>query len=757
MESKTLKFWTCLFVLFVFASLNVTAAEKAGIESATIVTVNNTYIEIAVAENTKFTVGTKQGDPANANDDDQDLMYGHPSPWSSFTSLRINGSNYLYGTGTNAVTVPTASTSAITATEVINDIIATQTLTIVTSSTTGRADTIEVKYTVTNNGSVSQDVGLRVMLDTLIAGNDAVPFNVPGTGAVTTEMEFTGANIPEYWQGFDTLTNPTLIAQGTLTTGGATTPDKFIIASWADIYDYYWNYTVTSGQATGDSAVAIYWDPTALSAGSSRTYTTYYGLGKVTISSGNLTAGLTAPSNVTNCSNFTVVAYVTNVGGSTANDVAATISLPAGLMLSTGETSQKDMGSITNGSSNQSSWSVEPYGGTCGNMTLTVTVTSSNVDSNTVNVTVNVPDACCVTTTTTTTSTTTLADCNTPHSDPSWTTGSIEFYVVSEGCTQSGCGESGGSATEYLIELRDGADCGEQAWVWLDNVMNSAMGTTPVTGHCYTGEIYSTTSMYPTCTDPLVMRYVLAEVSPCNECNATTTTTTVPVTTTTTISITTTTVSAEADAYEPDDTCAQASTISTDGTKQAHNFVPYNDQDWVKFTAVSGVVYTIETSDLGASTDTNLYLYDADCVSLLSENDDYVGLESKIEWTAASSGTLYAKITPYGGYVTASSGLDYNISVTGSSAVVNTSFFDNMESGANGWTATGFWHQETNPELVSIISGINRSSFHCLTTATSRAHTAAPRSGGTARTRQEHSSAPTTTPPYATTAMATTR
>ncbi len=576
---------------------------------------------------------------------------------------------------------------------------------------------MEIKYTVTNNGSVSQDVGARVMLDTMIASNDAVPFNVPGTGAVTTEMEFTGANIPEYWQGFDTLTNPTLIAQGTLTTGGATTPDKFTIASWDEIYDYYWNYTVTPGQATGDSAVAIYWNPTTLAAGQSRTYTTYYGLGKVTIASGNLTAGLTATSTVSNCSNFTVVAYVSNVGGSTANDVAATISLPAGLMLSAGETSQKDMGNIANGSSNQSSWSVEPYGGVCGNMTITVTVTSSNVDSNTVNVTVNVPEACCVTTTTTstinvtttttinvtttttvpTTTTTVSGTCNTPHSDPGWTTGSIEFYVVSEGCTQAGCGEGAGNATEYLIELRSGDDCGEQAWVWLDDVMNSGMGITPVAGHCYTGEIYSTTLMYPTCTDPLVMRYVLTEVSPCNECNDTTTTTTTS----------TTTILAEADAYEPDDTCSDATTISTDGTKQTHNFVPYNDQDWVKFTAVSGGVYTIETSELFANADTYLYLYDTDCVSLLSENDDYLGLESKIEWTATSSGTYYVKIAPYGGYTSVTSDTAYNVSVTGSSAVVNTSFFDNMESGTNGWTSTGFWHQETNPELVSIISGIN--------------------------------------------------
>lgn len=36
-----------------------------------------------------------------------------------------------------------------------------------------------------------------------------------------------------------------------------------------------------------------------------------------------------------------------------------------------------------------------------------------------------------------------------------------------------------------------------------------------------------------------------------------------------------------------------------------------------------------------------------------------------------------------------------------------TVFFDNMESGTNGWTTTGFWHLETNPENNSISSELN--------------------------------------------------
>ncbi|MFA6027630.1 MAG: IPT/TIG domain-containing protein [Patescibacteria group bacterium] len=34
-------------------------------------------------------------------------------------------------------------------------------------------------------------------------------------------------------------------------------------------------------------------------------------------------------------------------------------------------------------------------------------------------------------------------------------------------------------------------------------------------------------------------------------------------------------------------------------------------------------------------------------------------------------------------------------------------FFDDMETGANGWTSTGFWHQITNPENISVSSALN--------------------------------------------------
>lgn len=96
---------------------------------------------------------------------------------------------------------------------------------------------------------------------------------------------------------------------------------------------------------------------------------------------------------------------------------------------------------------------------------------------------------------------------------------------------------------------------------------------------------------------------------------------------------------ASADAYEDDDSVTAASWIGA-GQVQTHNFDSIGDQDWLKFSAEAGEVYTISTSNLDILSDTYLYLYGTDGITLLASNDDYGGtLASLIEWTAPAAGT----------------------------------------------------------------------------------------------------------------------
>ena len=89
------------------------------------------------------------------------------------------------------------------------------------------------------------------------------------------------------------------------------------------------------------------------------------------------------------------------------------------------------------------------------------------------------------------------------------------------------------------------------------------------------------------------------------------------------------------DQYEPDDTCDEADEIVV-GESQEHNFHDPcgGDEDWVKFRAVAGHLYTIKTFELSDGNDTMLQLYNSDG-GLEAQNDDDQGCTSasRIDFT----------------------------------------------------------------------------------------------------------------------------
>jgi len=115
------------------------------------------------------------------------------------------------------------------------------------------------------------------------------------------------------------------------------------------------------------------------------------------------------------------------------------------------------------------------------------------------------------------------------------------------------------------------------------------------------------------------------------------------------------------DAYEPDDNYTEANWISTDGTKQTHNFHVSGDHNWMKFNATENVSYLIETADLGSECDTYMYLYDGDGTTEITHDDDGgVGLASRIVWECSISGTYYIMVRHYS---SSASGPDTNYNI----------------------------------------------------------------------------------------------
>ncbi|MBN1348054.1 Ig-like domain-containing protein [candidate division KSB1 bacterium] len=350
-------------------------------------------LEIAVSGNGQFTMGTTDYGPI--------LLYGHPSPWSSATTVRIDGEdywNYRYRTWGTVVSDPTNDGLSNSTTWNVGPVRLKQTLTIVSGSTTGEKDTGEIKYTVTNVDNTAHSVGLRIMLDTMLADNDGAPFRIPGTGAVTTEYEYLKTAMPLYWQAFDDLTEPTIQSQGTLAGGNATKPDRFITVGWNYITNDPWEYNTVWGRdfyTSGygyDSAIAIYWYEATLESGESRDFVTYYGLGGIDVDiQPPLVAGLSAPRSVIvrKClanEPFTLMVYLSNTSPGvtrTAQGVSTVLHLPSGLSLLSGEATHY-LPDLSLGADTQTDYQIQAEGTVGGRINYTLDVNSTSISSKTV-------------------------------------------------------------------------------------------------------------------------------------------------------------------------------------------------------------------------------------------------------------------------------------------------------------------------------------------------------------------------------------
>ena len=352
--------------------------------------ISNDYIQAVIAENGRFTLGNIGGDPNNPNDDDKILLFGHPSPWSSFTSIRIDGVDYTFGTGGTWIIPPCQQGGSLVASwEIGPQIVITQTLTIIRNFSTGRDDNLQIAYEIRNEGSSSSDIGISLMLDTMLGDNDGAPFRVLGFGEVTVETEWVSPadTIPQYFQVFDNFDDPTVLSMFSITGVGFPDPDRLVLGSWGEAYgggddpSAPWNYTIDSTTPFGDSAVVISWNPVSFISGQSRTYGTGYGLGGMTyVAWDPFNIGLSAPeflqidgSNDYVPDPFTTVCYLKNSSGDTVTGATVKFNLAPGLVFDTGEIAEKPLGDVPAEEIVQREWRIKPLGSITGYVNFSVT------------------------------------------------------------------------------------------------------------------------------------------------------------------------------------------------------------------------------------------------------------------------------------------------------------------------------------------------------------------------------------------------
>jgi len=177
-------------------------------------------------------------------------------------------------------------------------------------------DTVRVRYLIENKDTKVFKVGLRTQIDTLIGGNDGVPFTVPGlTGLVTHFADFPRvAPIPDFIQALErpNLRDPGTVAHLSLKLGGAIEPpNRVSLTHWPGVG--YPNWDVPLMPLAGDSAVVLYWFDKLLKPGEIREMGYAYGLGSVASSDPGGKLGVTLGGSFEPGESFTVTAYVQGV------------------------------------------------------------------------------------------------------------------------------------------------------------------------------------------------------------------------------------------------------------------------------------------------------------------------------------------------------------------------------------------------------------------------------------------------------------
>ncbi|NLJ80522.1 MAG: hypothetical protein GX335_05830 [Firmicutes bacterium] len=370
------------------------------------VELENQYIRIVVnnseADTGRFSVGTTGGDPDRDTDRNKHLIYGGDDPWTSYTTVRVGNQSWVFGNPTNRRAGRTAQYGEmLQEPKIINDTIQSawrlgplevwQILSLARSSTTGLMDTARIEYEVKNTDTITHNVGLRLMLDTMLGSNDGAPFRAQDR-AITSDTVYYAGEMPEFWQAFDSLADPQVISQGTLKGPHVTVPDRVYFTNWGSLADELWNFDFKpgrdferKGEFELDSAIALFWDQVPLAPGESRNFVSHYGLGGVTIAPGELVLGVSAPNQITadaeGFQTFSIIAYVQNAGLGEARNVQAEIVLPRGLTL-VGVEERINLGDLDVGETEQTGWQVRADSSVDGVLTYEVKVSAENSEPN---------------------------------------------------------------------------------------------------------------------------------------------------------------------------------------------------------------------------------------------------------------------------------------------------------------------------------------------------------------------------------------
>ncbi len=231
----------------------------------------------------------------------------------------------------------------------------------------GDVPQVRISYTATNEDVVSHMVGLLLFLDTMIGTNDCAPIATP-LGYFATEQEFLG-DVPSFWQAFEEspFQEPDkLVGQGILSGWDATPPDVLLYGDFWHYYPVGWDYDFVGG-IYSDSSVLLRWNAAPLAPGEARTFVTYYGLGGVGHTVGDVSLALSYPSEIVpaGCEGFSPDTFAVNLLVSAVDTLSgglAELSVPEFLVIVDDVTKPIEPALLLPGDVGSASWRVGVLG-----------------------------------------------------------------------------------------------------------------------------------------------------------------------------------------------------------------------------------------------------------------------------------------------------------------------------------------------------------------------------------------------------------
>jgi hypothetical protein len=155
-------------------------------------------------------------------------------------------------------------------------------------------------------------------------------------------------------------------------------------------------------------------------------------------------------------------------------------------------------------------------------------------------------------------------------------------------------------------------------------------------------------------------------------------------------------VSTPGDPHEPNDYWWECTQIPFDVPITDPTIDPPGDYDYYCFQGTAGhtIVADIFADVNGSLLDSVLTLFDSDGVMPIAEDDDGGGgLDSHLEYTLPHDGAFYLRVRDYMHPSYGGPAYFYTILLNDIPPTSSLPFFDDMESGINGWSTDGLWHQ----------------------------------------------------------------